>query len=359
MDMEDRERRKQDRGERRKEAESQRRRIIEQEKKRRRQVVRKQRAILGGAAVLLLLFIWGGVSVWMGRKSSEEQRKDEAALETAAKEQEKAERREKKQHAEEEMESAMTSLESTVEDLISDYDGNWSVYVEELEYENDFSINNQGIYPASLVKIYTMAATFANMEQVIKNETDYLGSEESAKATVAQLLENMIEISDNESYNELVRLQSSDRDFGEGCGYINAYLQEEGYTGTGVHTTLHPAASSMENDGLGDNVTCVEDCGKLLEKIYKGSCGSQEDSGEMLHLLLNQENTLKIPEGLPEGIEVAHKTGETSEVQHDVGIIYGESTDFILCIMVDELTSSADVYTQYHELTETVYDALN
>ena len=359
MDMEDRERWKQDRGERRKEAESQRRRIIEQEKKRRRQVVRKQRAILGGAAVLLLLFIWGGVSVWMGRKSSEEQRKDEAALETAAKEQEKAERREKKQHAEEEMESAMTSLESTVEDLISDYDGNWSVYVEELEYENDFSINNQGIYPASLVKIYTMAATFANMEQVIKNETDYLGSEESAKATVAQLLENMIEISDNESYNELVRLQSSDRDFGEGCGYINAYLQEEGYTGTGVHTTLHPAASSMVNDGLGDNVTCVEDCGKLLEKIYKGSCGSQEDSGEMLHLLLNQENTLKIPEGLPEGIEVAHKTGETSEVQHDVGIIYGESTDFILCIMVDELTSSADVYTQYHELTETVYDALN
>ena len=68
---------------------------------------------------------------------------------------------------------------------------------------------------------------------------------------------------------------------------------------------------------------------------------------------------MKIPEGLPEGIEVAHKTGETSEVQHDVGIIYGESTDFILCIMVDELTSSADVYTQYHELTETVYDALN
>ena len=46
-------------------------------------------------------------------------------------------------------------------------------------------------------------------------------------------------------------------------------------------------------------------------------------------------------------------------MQHDVGIIYGESTDFILCIMVDELTSSADVYTQYHELTETVYDALN
>ena len=42
-----------------------------------------------------------------------------------------------------------------------------------------------------------------------------------------------------------------------------------------------------------------------------------------------------------------------------MGIIYGEDTDVILCIMVDGLTSAAEVYTQYHELTETIYDALN
>lgn len=258
---------------------------------------------------------------------------------------EDSERRKKRQQDREiQRRETMTSLESTVKSLISDYDGSWSVYVEELEYENQFSINNQGMYPASLVKLFTMAATFENMEQVLENETDYLGSETSARDTVAQLLENMIEVSDNESYNELVRIQSPDRNFAEGCNLINAYLQEEGYTGTGVHTTLHPAASSTANDGLGDNVTCVEDCGALLEKIYKGTCGSQEDSGEMLHLLLDQENTFKIPGGLPEDIEVAHKTGETSEVQHDVGIVYGEKTDFILCIMIDEITSEAEKY---------------
>lgn len=273
---------------------------------------------------------------------------------------EDSERKKKRQQDREiQRRETMTSLESTVKSLISDYDGSWSAYVEELEYENEFSINNQGMYPASLVKLFTMAATFENMEQVLENETDYLGSETSARDTVAQLLENMIEVSDNESYNELVRIQSPDRNFAEGCNLINAYLQEEGYTGTGVHTTLHPSASSTANDGLGDNVTCVEDCGALLEKIYKGTCGSQEDSGEMLHLLLDQENTLKIPGGLPEGVEVAHKTGETSEVQHDVGIIYGEKTDFILCIMIDEITSEAEIYSQIHELTETVYEALN
>ena len=40
------------------------------------------------------------------------------------------------------------------------------------------------------------------------------------------------------------------------------------------------------------------------------------------------------------------KEGErkTSEVQHDVGIVYGEKTDFILCIMIDEITSEAEKY---------------
>ena len=265
-----------------------RRKQRQQEKKRRQQAVRRQWAILGGAAVMLILLIWGGTTIHAERQAVKEQQQEEAAqaAAAAAEEQEAEERRQQDRQAESEMETTMTSLESTVEELIADYDGNWSVYVEELEYENAFSINNQGMYPASLVKLYAMAATFENMERVMENETDYLGSEESARDTVAQLLENMIEISDNESYNELVRIQSSDRDFAEGCGFINDYLQEEGYTGTGVHTTLHPAASGTANDGMGDNVTCVEDCGKLLQRRMRvpgrvrGNAPSPFESGK-------------------------------------------------------------------------------
>ena len=261
----------------------------ERERRKRQQAVRRQLAVCVGAVAVVSLLIWGGVTIRAERQEAKEQRQEEAAAAAAAAQeaQEQEERQEQEAQDQEAMEKTMTSLESTVESLVSDYNGSWSVYVEELEYENEFSINNQGMYPASLVKLFTMAATFENMEQVLENETDYLGSETSARDTVAQLLENMIEVSDNESYNELVRIQSPDRNFAEGCNLINAYLQEEGYTGTGVHTTLHPAASSTANDGLGDNVTCVEDCGALLEKIYKGTCGSQEDSGEMLHLLLD------------------------------------------------------------------------
>lgn len=362
--MEDQERRDQkrrSRERRRRELERREREKRERERLRRKQAVRRQLLLLAGGIFVLILIIWGAGTIRAERREAREQSRREAAqaAEAKAEEQEKEKQRQEEAQAKEDMSAVMEKLQGELEDCLPEYDGSWSVYVKELEYDNSFSINNRSIYTASLIKLFAMAAAYENMDQVLDNETDYLGSRSYARETVYTLLENMIEISDNESYNELVRIQSPDRDFTEGCRIINEYLQNEGYSDTGIHTTLHPAASRSVKDGLGDNVTSVEDCGKLLEKIYRGTCGSQEDSGEMLHLLLNQENTLKIPGGLPEGTEVAHKTGETSEVQHDVGIIYGEKTDFILCIMVDDITSAAYVYPQIHKLTETVYDALN
>ena len=53
----------------------------------------------------------------------------------------------------------------------------------------------------------------------------------------------------------------------------------------------------------------------------------------MLDSLLHQETTEKIPQGVPNGISVANKTGETEEVQHDAAIVFGEKTDYIICIM--------------------------
>ena len=169
----------------------------------------------------------------------------------------------------------------------------------------------------------------------------------------------MIEISDNESYNETGEDPVLGPGLRRGCGFINDYLQKrairaQAYIPPSIR--LLPARQTTEWEITLPVWKTAENC---WNRSTKENAGSQDESGEMLHLLLNQENTLKIPGGLPEGVEVAHKTGETSEVQHDVGIVYGENTDFILCIMVDNITSAANVYPQYHELTETVYDALN
>ena len=106
----------------------------------------------------------------------------------------------------------------------------------------------------------------------------------------------MITVSDNESCNELVKLQTDSLDFKKGAEDINKYLEKEGYTETSVQHTLHPAASAQESLG-GRNMTSVKDCGTLLEKIYKGECVSKDASEEMLKSSVKSGKHLENPPG--------------------------------------------------------------
>ena len=166
----------------------------------------------------------------------------------------------------------------------------------------------------------------------------------------------MITVSDNESFNELVRLQTASGVFADGAEKINAYLEKEGYTATTVQHVLSPSVST--DPGLGGrNMTSVGDCGKLLDRIYRGTCVSKKDSEKMLDLLLSQEVTWKIPAGVPAEAKIANKTGETDDDQHDIAIIYGEKTTYILCVMSENGGETAGANIQ--ALSGIVYNYLN
>ena len=178
------------------------------------------------------------------------------------------------------------------------------------------------------------------------------------KEKVDNLLWNMITVSDNESCNELGRLQSEKHDFLDGAEKVNEYIQKEGYTDTTYQSTLHPSASQKLSLG-GHNTTTVKDCGLLLERIYKGECVSKEASESMLNLLKNQQNTVKIPAGISDDVSIGSKTGETDEDQHDIAIVYGPKTTYILCIMSQDWKSEAEAITSIQNISRTVYSYLN
>ena len=102
------------------------------------------------------------------------------------------------------------------------------------------------MYPASLVKLFVMAATYENLDEVMENQTKYYKGEKKAWSETKKLLEEMIEVSDNEAYNELIKVQSSDRSFVKGAAKINEYLKENGYEDTGIHTTYIPHIPSLK-----------------------------------------------------------------------------------------------------------------
>lgn len=255
----------------------------------------------------------------------------------------------------------MDGLENRLKDDLSEYEGEWCVYVEDLDTGETIEINNQSLYSASLIKAFVLAKTYEDMDLVLAHQGAEMKADSSADAVkdaVDQLLWNMITVSDNESFNELVRLQSEKHDFLEGAANINEYLEEEGYTETLVQHTLSP--SSSPSVGLGDNnLTSVKDCALLLERIYNGECVSEEASEEMLNLLLNQEVTWKIPSGLEDGITVANKTGETDIDQHDIAIVYGENTTYILCVMSEDFASEDTTVDNIRDISRVVYAYLN
>ena len=253
------------------------------------------------------------------------------------------------------------SLEKKLEELLNGFEGQWSVYVKDLGSGEQFSINNQSMTSASLIKAFVMAASYENMDRLRVQEGTILKAEPLSDTVLNKLYaltENMVTFSDNESFNEMVRLQTPSMQFNAGARVINRFLRGQGYQETAVLHTLAP--SSTEPVGLGgSNTTSVEDCGKLLESIYRGECVSEEASSQMLSFLLMQDTRTKIPGGLTDSITIANKTGENDSNQHDIAIVYGDRTDYVLCVMSENGGTEETAVSNIRMISALTYYALN
>ena len=79
--------------------------------------------------------------------------------------------------------------------------------------------------------------------------------------------------------------------------------------------------------------TTAFDQANILKNLYKGELISEEASSSMLSLLLSQNVEGYMLAGLPDGLEVAHKTGLIVEYANDAGLVYGPRGPFILVIL--------------------------
>ena len=236
----------------------------------------------------------------------------------------------------------MKRLNTRLNSMIKGYGGKWSVYVKRLDNNDSLTINNSTGFAASLIKAFTMASAYEQIELGNLQET----------AAVKSLLNSMITISSNESYNEMVMRQSASHDFHQGRAVVNQYLKKNNYTKTQVHTSY---GSYFVTDGK-MNVTSVKDCGMLLESIYQGTCVSKDSSKKMLNLLLGQQLRSKIPAGLPAGTKTANKTGENHYSDHDIAIVYSPECTYILCVMS---FYSSNAPSKIASISRTVYQYFN
>lgn len=238
----------------------------------------------------------------------------------------------------------ISTLKKQLQKTVKGYGGTWSIYVKDLNTGASLSINDKAMHPASTIKAFVMAATF---DRIKSKKLSY-------SSTIRKLLNSMITVSDNESYNQLIR-HIGGGSFYTGFKRVNSFLKKNGYSHTGCHGTLHPAASRRASDG-GRTLSCAKDCGLLLEDIYQGTCVSKKYSQMMLNLLLKQTRRSKIPSGVPSGRKVANKTGENSTQQHDIAIVYGKKTTYVICVYSSNAPSAI---SRIRTISKKVYNFLN
>lgn len=78
----------------------------------------------------------------------------------------------------------------------------------------------------------------------------------------------------------------------------------------------------------------------------------------MLNLLCRQTRRWKIPSGIPSGVKIANKTGETSSVQHDMAIVYGPKTHYVICVFSSGCGESSAI-SGIRNISGKVYSYLN
>lgn len=97
--------------------------------------------------------------------------------------------------------------------------------------------------------------------------------------------------------------------------------------------------TSAKNDS-----TSPENMEKVLHMVYDKTLFSPWVSEQMVDIMKRCQTNSRIPKYLPNGIEVAHKTGTVDKVANDCGIVYTPRGDYILCLYYNGNVATPEEY---------------
>ena len=140
--------------------------------------------------------------------------------------------------------------------------------------------------------------------------------------TLRQLCDVMITVSSNFAANLLIERV--------GAANVRATVERLGATGMVV---MRGVEDQKAFDKGMNNTTTAGALAVLMVKLAKGEAVSRKADAQMVAILKRQKFRDAIPSGVPDGIEVAHKTGSITKIHHDAAIVYGPRP-YVLVLLV-------------------------
>ena len=236
----------------------------------------------------------------------------------------------------------MQSLRADLHRLVLNFPASSAVEVMDLSTGYHIGYNAAAIMPAaSTIKVPVMVEVFRQLEEgrfdldrrvtLLESDKDYgsgvlCDAPDGSTYTVDDLLDKMIDISDNTATNMLIRLvglRSINREM-HLLGLRHTRL--EGY----VRTDTWSVRQALESSPA--------DMVRLLAMMAKRELVDDWSSNEMISILEGDEINTLLPEPLPQGVAIAHKTGSFFDTLNDVGIVYGEAP-YVIAVMTTRLPS--------------------
>ncbi len=238
--------------------------------------------------------------------------------------------------------------------------GHIGVLVKDLTTGLSTGINASANMPAaSTIKIPVMVEVFRQMaaggfdlnRQVTLMPTDrdwgwgdLVAGRAGSRYSVGRLLRLMITESDNTATNMLIRLV--------GRVHINRTMSALGLRQTRL-------ADYIRSDGdIRSLRTSPLDMTKLLDAMAHDRLIDAWSSRAMIAILTGQHHNGLLPEPLPPGTQIAHKTGTLHDTLNDVGIVYLNSSPYIIAVLTTHLPT-LDAGRQFiRGVSRVAYDAV-
>ncbi len=219
--------------------------------------------------------------------------------------------------------------------------GNVGVMVEDVQTGLSTGINPGANMPAaSTIKIPVMVEVFRQMAQgafdlnrrltLLSGDRDWgsgdlAGARGGSQYAVSRLLTLMITESDNTATNMLIRLV--------GRAHINMTMRALGLRQTVVGDYIRSAGDIRSLRSSPQDMT------NLLADMVRETLVDEWSSRAMIQILSGQRHNSLLPEPLPPGTTIAHKTGTLHDTLNDVGIVYAGDEPYIISVMTTHLSS--------------------
>lgn len=221
---------------------------------------------------------------------------------------------------------------------------------------------DEQVKAASIIKLPLLAALMADVDAgeldldqavtIPAGDPNIVGGSGTLKdgqfpldITVAELMELMVQVSDNTATNVLI-------DLAGGFGAVNDYVDALGFEDLHLgRKMIHPASPPLQ-----ENYISAEEVTELVTMLWDGEVLSAASSEHIIDLMRGQLVDTKFGAVIPR-VHLANKTGELADVSHDSGIVLlpGRELAFTTTTSFTDLPrEEADVFVQ--ETARVVYD---